>query len=90
MFKTFALFGMICVFDPDVKIFQENCFNIWEEPGHRYKTLHECDNAGTIGTLVDKKKPTIKKSYIFCIFFEMLFKKSDANQSHFEFRLLRL
>ena len=72
MFKTFALFGMICVLDPDVKIFQENCFNIWEEPGHRYKTLHECDNAGKqlgirIRTQLEKKGIIITQGELWCI-----------------------
>ena len=72
MFKTFALFGMICIFDPSVKIFQENCFNVWEDPAPRYKTLDECDNAGKklgikIRTQLENKGIIITQGELWCI-----------------------
>lgn len=46
MFKTFMLFGLICVEDPSNKMFNENCFNFWEQPIVHYKSLAECDRFG--------------------------------------------
>jgi hypothetical protein len=39
MFKTFMLFGLICVEDPSNQMFGENCFNFWEQPIVHYKSL---------------------------------------------------
>jgi hypothetical protein len=41
MFKTFMLFGLICVEDPSNQMFGENCFNFWEQPVVHYKSLGE-------------------------------------------------
>jgi hypothetical protein len=46
MFKTFMLFGLICVEDPSNQMFGENCFNFWEQPIVHYKSLGKCDRAG--------------------------------------------
>jgi hypothetical protein len=72
MFKTFALFGMICVADPSVKIFGENCFNVWEDPVVHYKDLITCDNAGKIWSNairvnLEKNGLTIIQGELWCI-----------------------
>jgi len=70
MFKTFALFGMICFVDNNR--WGESCFNYWEDPVVHYKTLNECDKAGKkkgieIRSYFEKNKLTITQGELWCI-----------------------
>jgi hypothetical protein len=72
MFKTFALFGLICVADPTVPIHGENCFNFWEQPIVHYRSLSACNNAGKMLSIqirsnLEQKGLTITEGELWCI-----------------------
>jgi hypothetical protein len=72
MFKTFSLFGLICVADPTVPIHEENCFNFWEQPIVHYKSLNECNNAGKMLSIqirsnLEQRGLTITEGELWCI-----------------------
>ena len=72
MFKTFMLFGLICVEDPSNQMFGENCFNFWEQPMVHYKSLNACDNAGKMLSIqirsgLEQRGLTITEGELWCI-----------------------
>jgi hypothetical protein len=72
MFKTFSLFGLICVADPTVLIHGENCFNFWEQPIVHYKSLNACNNAGKMMSIkirsgLEQRGLTITEGELWCI-----------------------
>jgi hypothetical protein len=72
MFKTFMLFGLICVEDPSNQMFGENCFNFWEKPVVHYKSLDECDRFGKAVAIqireeLKRKNMVLKEGELWCI-----------------------
>lgn len=71
MSKLFAVFGIICVLEPQNGL-KERCFNFWEEPVQHYQNRKICDaRALKLGTDIEdkfaKQQLHITKLEIYCI-----------------------
>lgn len=68
MTKVFALFGILCVYDP---MDGKRCMNFWEEPVVRY-TIEQCadrakEKGKEINDLFQKKGMDVLSLEVYCL-----------------------